>query len=36
MNAHPLMRALWRPRLIAALDWIDGEIAQLPKRPHGR
>jgi ATP-dependent helicase/nuclease subunit B len=29
MSAHPLMRSLWRPRLIAALDWIDVEIAQL-------
>ena len=29
MSAHPLMRSLWRPRLIAALDWIDTEIARL-------
>ena len=27
MSAHPLMRALWRPRLLKALDWIDTEIA---------
>lgn len=27
MSAHPLMRALWRPRLLAALDWIDAAIA---------
>ncbi|WEK46845.1 MAG: PD-(D/E)XK nuclease family protein [Candidatus Andeanibacterium colombiense] len=26
MNAHPLMRTLWRPRLMAALDWIEAEI----------
>ncbi|MCX7865255.1 MAG: PD-(D/E)XK nuclease family protein, partial [Novosphingobium sp.] len=29
MSAHPLMRALWRPRLLAALDWIDAEIARM-------
>ena len=29
MSAHPLMRSLWRPRLIAALDWIDAEITRL-------
>ncbi|GAA0280358.1 double-strand break repair protein AddB [Alteraurantiacibacter aestuarii] len=23
MNAHPLMRALWRPRLMKALEWVD-------------
>ncbi|MCB2059172.1 MAG: PD-(D/E)XK nuclease family protein, partial [Novosphingobium sp.] len=27
--AHPLMRSLWRPRLVEALKWIDGEIARL-------
>jgi ATP-dependent helicase/nuclease subunit B len=27
MSAHPLMRALWRPRLLAALDWVGEEIA---------
>jgi len=26
MSAHPLMRSLWRPRLIAGLDWIAGEV----------
>jgi len=26
MSPHPLMRSLWRPRLLAALDWIDAEI----------
>ena len=29
MSAHPLMRALWRPRLLAALDWIGGEVLRL-------
>ncbi len=29
MSAHPLARSLWRPRLLAALGWIDGEIAGL-------
>jgi ATP-dependent helicase/nuclease subunit B len=29
MSAHPLMRALWRPRLMAALEWIDAEVALL-------
>jgi ATP-dependent helicase/nuclease subunit B len=26
LSAHPLMRALWRPRLMAALEWIGGQI----------
>lgn len=26
MNAHPLMRALWEPRLLAALDWIAATV----------
>ncbi len=34
MSAHPLMRALWRPRLLAALDWIGAEVASL--RGEGR
>jgi ATP-dependent helicase/nuclease subunit B len=34
MSAHPLMRSLWRPRLMAALEWIDAEIAML--RGEGR
>jgi ATP-dependent helicase/nuclease subunit B len=34
MSAHPLMRSLWRPRLMAALDWIGEEIGQL--RAEGR
>ncbi|HVR91690.1 MAG TPA: double-strand break repair protein AddB [Novosphingobium sp.] len=29
MSAHPLMRGLWRPRLLKGLEWIDGEIARL-------
>jgi ATP-dependent helicase/nuclease subunit B len=29
MSAHPLMRSLWRPRLMAALDWIGEEIGRL-------
>lgn len=29
LSAHPLMRALWRPRLLAALDWIGGEVTRM-------
>lgn len=29
MSAHPLMRSLWRPRLLAALAWIDAEVTRL-------
>lgn len=25
-NAHPLMRALWEPRLLAALEWVASEV----------
>lgn len=32
MNGHPLMRALWRPRLMAALEWVELQIAQNPDR----
>jgi ATP-dependent helicase/nuclease subunit B len=32
MNAHPLMRALWRPRLMKALEWIEAQIAADPAR----
>ena len=28
MSAHPLMRALWRPRLLAALDWVGETISE--------
>ncbi len=34
LSAHPLMRALWRPRLLAALDWV-GE-AVIAQRAEGR
>ena len=34
MNAHPLMRGLWRPRLLEALRWIEEEGAIL--RANGR
>ncbi|HMJ92532.1 MAG TPA: double-strand break repair protein AddB [Allosphingosinicella sp.] len=27
-SAHPLMRALWQPRLIEAIDWIADEMAR--------
>ena len=26
-NTHPMMRALWQPRLIEAIDWIAAEVA---------
>lgn len=26
--AHPLMRALWQPRLLEAIDWISAEMAR--------
>ena len=29
MSAHPLARVLWRPRLVAALEWIDAEVVRL-------
>ena len=32
MGAHPLMRALWKPRLLAALEWVAGQIAADPSR----
>jgi ATP-dependent helicase/nuclease subunit B len=32
MNPHPLMRALWRPRLMKALEWAAAEIARNPDR----
>ena len=28
MSAHPLMRTLWRPRLMAALEWIDAQVTK--------
>lgn len=32
MNAHPLMRALWRPRLLKALEWVESQLAEQPER----
>ena len=32
MNAHPLTRALWRPRLLKALEWVALRIAEDPAR----
>src|SRR5690606_3460721 len=32
MNAHPLMRALWRPRLLKALEWVESQLAAQPER----
>jgi ATP-dependent helicase/nuclease subunit B len=32
MNHHPLMRALWRPRLVKALEWVEAQIAADPER----
>lgn len=29
MSAHPFMRSLWRPRLVAALAWIEAEQDRL-------
>jgi ATP-dependent helicase/nuclease subunit B len=26
-RTHPMLRALWQPRLLAAIDWIAGQIA---------
>jgi len=33
-DAHPLLRALWEPRLLEAIDWIAGEAAD--NREKGR
>ena len=33
-STHPLMRALWQPRLLEAIDWIAGEVAK--NRASGR
>ena len=27
MSAHPLMRALWQPRLLSALQWVEANLA---------
>ena len=29
MSAHPFMRGLWRPRLLAALQWVEDYNAEL-------
>ncbi|HYZ48233.1 MAG TPA: PD-(D/E)XK nuclease family protein, partial [Sphingomonas sp.] len=33
-DAHPLMRALWEPRLIEAIDWIAAEMAERQAAGH--
>ncbi|HEY0627020.1 MAG TPA: double-strand break repair protein AddB [Allosphingosinicella sp.] len=33
-TAHPLMRALWQPRLLEAIDWVAAEVAR--DREEGR
>ncbi|MGB3167802.1 MAG: PD-(D/E)XK nuclease family protein, partial [Alteraurantiacibacter sp.] len=32
LSAHPLLRALWRPRLLRALQWVELQIASEPER----
>jgi len=36
MSAHPLLRALWRPRLVKALEWVEATIladaARVPEK----
>ena len=32
MNAHPVLRGLWRPRLMSALEWVEQAIANEPER----
>ncbi|MEZ5697428.1 MAG: PD-(D/E)XK nuclease family protein, partial [Sphingomonadaceae bacterium] len=32
MDGHPLMRALWEPRLFRALEWIEAEVRCAPDR----
>jgi ATP-dependent helicase/nuclease subunit B len=32
LAAHPLLRALWRPRLVKALEWVALQIADNPDR----
>ncbi|WP_422051156.1 double-strand break repair protein AddB [Sphingomonas leidyi] len=31
-RTHPMMRALWQPRLMEAIDWIARQIAEDPER----
>ncbi|HEU4967589.1 double-strand break repair protein AddB [Sphingomonas sp.] len=33
-DAHPLMRALWEPRLIEAIEWIAAEMAERKAEGH--
>jgi len=28
LNLHPMLRAMWQPRVIAGIDWIAGEVAK--------
>lgn len=32
MRAHPVMRAMWKPRLLKALAWVEKEVARDPDR----
>ncbi len=32
LSAHPLLRALWRPRLMRGLQWVENTIANAPDR----
>ncbi|QZH75616.1 MAG: PD-(D/E)XK nuclease family protein [Erythrobacter sp.] len=32
LSAHPLLRALWRPRLLAGLQWVESALADQPGR----
>ena len=32
MGAHPLQRALWQPRLLAGLEWVEAQLAADPGR----
>jgi ATP-dependent helicase/nuclease subunit B len=34
MSAHPLMRSLWQPRLLKALEWVEQEV--LRQQTEGR
>tara|TARA_R110002072_G_scaffold86774_8_gene195836 strand:+ start:11775 stop:14825 length:3051 start_codon:yes stop_codon:yes gene_type:complete len=31
-NAHPLMRGLWQPRLLAALEWVEESVSSYEDR----
>ncbi len=33
LAAHPLLRALWRPRLLRALQWVESELGALDRTP---